>query len=109
MLALTPKAQEKLHAVLDSNGLPNASVRIAAVLGPHGCVHGWKLALEDAPAPQDTVVQAGGVRLLVEPDLAEALEGALIDYREDGLGIGFTIEAPNTPPPMHQHGGGCHH
>lgn len=33
MISVTPKAQEKLKDVLESNGSPEASVRIAAVLG----------------------------------------------------------------------------
>ena len=108
MISVTPKAQGKLKNVLDSNGSPKASVRIAAMLGPHGCVHGWRLAIENLVAPADTIVKAGSVRLLMESDLVEDLDGATIDYREDALGIGFTIEAPNTPPPMHEQGGGCH-
>ncbi len=79
------------------------------VRGPHGCVHGWRLAIEGMKEPEDTVVRAGDVRILVEPDLVEILDGASIDYREDAMGIGFVIEAPNTPPPMHEQGGCCQH
>lgn len=108
MVSVTTRAQDKLREVLDSSGLPDASVRVAVVRGPHGCVHGWKLAvaLEELG---DAVFQAGDVRILVEPELAEILDGASIDYREDAREIGFTIEAPNTPAPMHDHGGGCRH
>ena len=109
MVSVTPRAQEKLKEVLESNGLPEASVRVAVVRGPHGCVHGWRLAIESAEEPPDTVVQAGDVRILLDADLVEILDGASIDYREDDMGIGFTIEAPNTPPPMHEQGGGCYH
>lgn len=109
MVSITPRAQEKLKEVLDSNGSPEASVRVAVVRGPHGCVHGWRLAVEDMADPEDTIVEVGTVRVLVEPELVEILDGASIDYREDAMSIGFTIEAPNTPPPMHEHGGGCHH
>lgn len=109
MVSVTSRAQEKLKEVLVSNGSPEVSVRIAVVRGPHGCVHGWRLAIEKAKAPEDTVVHAGNMRILVEPELMEILAGASIDYREDALGIGFTIEAPNTPPPMHEHDGDCCH
>ncbi|MBI2872550.1 MAG: iron-sulfur cluster assembly accessory protein [Chloroflexi bacterium] len=109
MFSITLTAQEKLKEVLDSRGSPDAPVRVVAVHGPHGCIHGWKLAIEEAGEPQDTVVCAGDVCILVEPELVDILDGASIDYREDSLGIGFVIEVPNAPPPMHQHGGGCHH
>lgn len=109
MVEVTPRAQEKLKEVLDSNGSRGASVRVAVVRGPHGCVHGWTLVIESEQGVEDTVVQAGDVRILVEPDLVEILDGASIDYREDAMGIGFAIDAPNTPPPMHEQGGGCDH
>ncbi len=107
MLSVTPRAQDKLSSVLKSQGLSEASVRIVAVRGPHGCVHGWRLAIDDVTNREDTIVYAGEVRLLVESELADILEGASIDYREDALGIGFAIEAPNAPAPGHH--GGCHH
>lgn len=108
MVSLTPRAQEKLKDVLESSGTPQVAVRIGVVRGPHGCVHGWNLALEKAAGPGDTIVQAGAVRLLVEPELATILGGASIDYREDASGIGFTIDVPGAPPAEHEHDGGCH-
>jgi len=109
MVSVTPRAQEKLREVLDSNGSPNASVRVGVIRGPHGCIHGWQLAVENEASARDTVVRVGAVHIVVQPDLVETLDGASIDYKEDATGIGFTIDAPNSPPPMHEHGGGCHH
>ena len=109
MLTVTPRAQEKLREILESQGCPQAPVRLAVVRGPHGCIHGWELSLEGEEGPDDTVVEAGPVRILVEPDLVEMVRGACIDYREDSTVIGFTIDTPNAPPPGHGHGGGCGH
>ena len=109
MVSVTPKAQEKLKELVDSNGVPEASLKVEVVRGPHGCVHGWRLSLADTAGPEDIEVHSGDTRILVGPELAEILEGASIDYREDAMGIGFTIKAPNTPPPMHEHGGDCQH
>ena len=108
MVSLSSRAQEKLRDVLESSGSPEASVRIGVVRGPHGCVHGWNLAIDQGAGPEDTVVEAGDVRLLVEPELVAILDGASVDYREDAMGIGFTIDVPNTPPPSQAHDGGCH-
>ncbi|MBI4234345.1 MAG: hypothetical protein HY686_07890 [Chloroflexi bacterium] len=109
MLSVTPEARGKLEEVLTARGATSSYVRVGVVRGPHGCIHGWRLALEGMAGPEDTIVQAGDMRLLVESDLVKPLEGATIDYREDAMGIGFVIEAPNTPPPMHEQGGSCHH
>ena len=108
MLSVTPRAQEMIREALKSYGSPTAAVWVAVMRGPHGCVHGWKFAI-DRKDPKNTEIQVEDVRIVVEPDLVSILAGASIDYREDAIGIGFTIEAPNTPPPMHEQGGGCHH
>jgi len=112
VVSVTSRAQEKMKEVLESNGLPDALIRVAVVRGPHGCVHGWQLVIEDSRAPEDSMVEAGDVRIVVEPELGTMLDGASIDYREDTSGIGFIVHAPNTPEHGHGHnhgGGGCQH
>jgi len=83
-------------------------VRVSVVHGPHGCVHGWSLGLEEDQGPGDQMLAFGSVRLLVGDDLAEALDGATIDYRMDESAIGFTIDAPGSQS-NHDHGGCGHH
>ena len=108
MVAVTQRAQTKLRNILDDNGQAEAAVRVCVIRGPHGCVHGWQLAVEPKKNADDMVVTSGGVQLLVQPDLIEALQGANIDYREDDAAIGFTIDAPQAAH-VHEHGGGCCH
>lgn len=109
MVTVSATAQQKLREVLVSQSSQGATVRVGVVRGPHGCIHGWKLSIEQAGSPDDIVFRQGDLRLVADPDLEDALAGASIDYREDALGIGFTINAPNAPPPMHEHGRGCQH
>jgi len=117
MLSVTPRAQERLSEILAERGSPGDSIRIDVVRGPHGCIHGWRLGMEDRENPeaqQDVAVQVEGLRVVMAPDLRASLEGATIDYREDESQIGFSIDAPHTEPPSHEghpagHGGHCHH
>ncbi|MBI2166014.1 MAG: hypothetical protein HYU29_06380 [Chloroflexi bacterium] len=109
MLTVTHEAQEKLKEVLESRGLAEGMVRVDAVRGPHGCVHGWKLALEETTGPEDVVISAGPMRMLAEPELVELLDGASVDYREDATGIGFVIEVPGAGLETHQCQCGHHH
>lgn len=111
MFEITSEAQLKLQEVIGRSGQSDTLVRIAAVRGPHGCIHGWRLALVDEAGPDDKTVQAGDVRVLVDAELTETLEGAVVDYREDASHIGFTIEAPAASMGHgHGHGqGGCAH
>ncbi len=105
MLTLTTEAQAQLTDIIDSTDITDARVRVSVVRGPHGCVHGWSLGLEEEEHPDDLVLTFGTLRLLVEHDLEEALEGATIDYRLDVNAIGFTIDAPGSQ--SNGGGGGC--
>lgn len=94
MISVTLKAQERLAAVINSRGAPEAAVRVAAVGGVPDCIHGWRLAIESRPHPQDTVTRVGALRLVVSPDLVDLLRGACIDYSEDIECLGFSICGP---------------
>jgi iron-sulfur cluster assembly accessory protein len=107
MISVTAEAQRKLEEVLEARGSVAAPIRVGVVRGPHGCVHGWRLGIDESPRSEDIVLTFGPVQLLIEPSLSDTLEGAVIDYREDATGIGFTIDAPNTP--QREHDGGCGH
>ncbi|GMQ84723.1 MAG: iron-sulfur cluster assembly accessory protein [Acidimicrobiia bacterium] len=107
MISLTTEAQEKLASIVGTDNGTESAVRVSVIRGPHGCVHGWNLGIEDEQNPDDTVLEFDGLRLLVEPDLTEALEGAKIDYTENSSAIGFTIDAPNSQGHGGNEHGGC--
>ncbi|MCL1599720.1 MAG: iron-sulfur cluster assembly accessory protein [Actinomycetia bacterium] len=107
MIAITPKAQEKLSQIITSQGT-GAGVRVAVVRGPHGCVHGWSLEIENERRADDRIFTYGEIELMVEPELVEALADAAIDYREDATGIGFRIDVPDAVGSRgHGSQGGC--
>ncbi len=51
----------------------------------------------------DTVVEAGDISVLVDPQSAPYLQGASVDFVDDERGSGFTVDNPNTPAMA----GGC--
>jgi iron-sulfur cluster assembly accessory protein len=107
VITITPEAQEKLNKLIASQNAVSG-VRVSVVRGPHGCVHGWSLALEDERRSDDVVLTYGELELMVEPDLVDALSDAAIDYREDGTGIGFKIDVPGAiGGGNHGRQGGC--
>lgn len=109
MIAITPTAQHKLTEILDAQITPDNHVRVSVVRGPHGCVHGWRLGIEQQPRPDDVTYTIEGLRVVVEPDLTDTLADATIDYREDSAAVGFTIDTPNSPNHQQQQGCGHHH
>lgn len=107
MITITPEAQQKLSDVVESQDTASG-VRVAVVRGPHGCVHGWRLELENSQRSEDLVFTYGALKLMVESELVEELHDATIDYREDGTVIGFEIDVPESGAGgSHGGHGGC--
>ncbi|HEY6908374.1 MAG TPA: iron-sulfur cluster assembly accessory protein [Myxococcales bacterium] len=77
-LTLTPRAAEAVLARASAAELGNWLLRVAVVAG--GC-NGltYDLYFVDAAGPEDTVVQAGPVRVAVDPASAALLDGTVID------------------------------
>jgi iron-sulfur cluster assembly protein len=51
---------------------------------------------EGEPEIDDVVVYDNGVKIVVAGDSVKYLDGAVINYKEDGLMSGFKIENPNA-------------
>ena len=77
-LTLTPKAAEAVVARARAAELTDWLLRVAVVSG--GC-NGltYDLYFVDAPGAEDTVVQAGPVRVAVDRASAPMLDGTVID------------------------------
>ncbi|MBO8127792.1 MAG: hypothetical protein H0Z39_01120 [Peptococcaceae bacterium] len=54
------------------------------------------MALEESKREDDTLVEAGDLRFIIDKDAMRYLSGATVDYRESFLGGGFTIKGPGT-------------
>ncbi|MGE5049803.1 MAG: HesB/IscA family protein [Deltaproteobacteria bacterium] len=77
-LTLTPRAAEAVAARASAAELGSWLLRVAVVAG--GC-NGltYDLYFVDAPGPEDTVVEAGPVRVAVDPASVPLLDGTVID------------------------------
>ncbi len=68
-------------------------------VGCSGFVYGFTF---DEVRDDDTVVEAGDLKVLVDPRSAPHLTGSSVDFVEDQRGSGFTVDNPNAPV-----SGGC--
>jgi iron-sulfur cluster assembly protein len=94
-IAMTPAAIEKVQALLAERSLPDHGLRVfVAGGGCSGMQYG--MALEAKPRDFDHVVDAGGVKLFVDPTSMMYLAGANIDYVDNLMGGGFRIDNPNA-------------
>jgi iron-sulfur cluster assembly accessory protein len=56
----------------------------------------------------DTVVEDGGLKVLIDANSAPHMSGSKVDFVDDHRGSGFTVDNPNAPAPSGDCGsGGC--
>ena len=94
VMSVTPAAAERVKALIDGRGKPTAGFRIG--VRTKGC-SGMSYTLEfaDAQQPMDEVVEAGGIKLLIDPKASLFLIGTEMDYEEEKLKSGFVFRNPN--------------
>ncbi len=92
---LTPTAAAKLGKILQEKNLPDHGLRVfVAGGGCSGLQYG--MAFEGQAREMDTIVDAHGMRVYVDPVSLEYLYGATIDYVDGLMGAGFRIDNPHA-------------
>jgi iron-sulfur cluster assembly protein len=94
VMTVTPAAAERVKALIDKRDKPTVGIRIG--VRSKGC-SGMSYTLEYAEKqePMDEVVEAEGVRLLIDPKASLFLIGTVMDFEEDKLKAGFVFRNPN--------------
>jgi Fe/S biogenesis protein NfuA len=97
MLTFTDTAIQKIVAIMEAQGRLGDGLRLA-IAGRSAGSFRYSLGLveegdEDA---DDVVVDSGQFKVFIDPQSAPLLEGASIDYVDNGMhGSGFKIDNPN--------------
>lgn len=94
VMSVTPLAAEKVKALIDGRGKPTAGIRIG--VRSKGC-SGMSYTLEfaDKQEPMDEVVEAHGIKLLIDAKSSLFVIGTEMDYEEEKLKSGFVFKNPN--------------
>lgn len=94
-LTLTPAAERAFNHLADERGAQFVRVWAGQACG---CGRiGYRMALEEKPpAGEDAVIEAGAIKLVVAPESIPHLNGGTIDYSEEPMQSGFTIQNPNN-------------
>ena len=94
-VALTAKAVEVVKAAMARESMgPDQALRLGVVGG--GC-SGFSYSMSfDAPKPDDTLVEADGLRIVIDPASREYLDGTVLDYVVGLHGSGFKFENPKA-------------
>jgi iron-sulfur cluster assembly accessory protein len=96
MIVLTETATTKVKQLLEAEDQPELSLRVA--VRPGGCSGlSYEMFFDSEKAPDDIEqVYGEGVRVVVDPQSAEYLSGASLDYKDGLQDAGFTINNPNA-------------
>ena len=97
MINVTPAAASKITELLTDENKESAGLRVFVQGGGcSGFQYGLMIDEGEGDATTDAVIEAHGVRLLVDPISARYLRGAEVDFVDNITGGGFTIKNPNA-------------
>ena len=95
LIEVTPRAAEKAIQLARRDGFDEAFLRLRVLAG--GCSgFSYKLSFEGGPAGDDHVVDAHGLRVLVDPRSAPIVTGSTIEFVDAMLGGGFKVRNPQA-------------
>ena len=95
VVSLSNTAAAKLAELTKDETSPEIGLRVYVYSG--GCSgYRYGMMLEDAPTDGDRVLKANGVRVYVDENSVQYLQGSQIDYVDTLMGAGFTVNNPNA-------------
>ncbi len=106
ILSFTPAALDKLVEVMAEQDASDSYLRISASATPQGGVE-YAFGLEDEVGDDDTSIEGGSVKALVDEGSISLIAGSSIDYVEGFQRSGFVISNPNFAGGCACGGGGC--
>ena len=97
-VSVTERAAEKAIALAQREGYSEPILRLRVLAG--GCSgFSYKLSFENERQPDDHIVDAFGLRVLVDPVSAPIVMGSTIEFNDALLGGGFKV---NNPQAVHE-------
>ncbi|ADD29031.1 iron-sulfur cluster insertion protein ErpA [Meiothermus ruber] len=95
VLSITPLAAERAKEILHRYNKPDAAIRVFIKSG--GCSgYQYGMAVDERELEGDTVVEMHGVRLVVDRMSLPLLVGSEVDWVENLMGGGFSVNNPNA-------------
>lgn len=95
MITLTESAAKRVKEMLEEHNEPNLRLRVGVTGG--GCSGlSYGMGFDDQVDEDDAKFEQHGVQILIDSESAPILEGVVIDFVENEMGGGFTIDNPNA-------------
>jgi iron-sulfur cluster assembly protein len=95
MIKISESASDKIKELLSAEGTPNLFLRLGVKAG--GCSgFSYGMGFDDDQKSDDKVMEIQGLKVVVDEESSKYLFGVEIDYKDSGMGGGFTIDNPNA-------------
>jgi len=93
-ISLTSNAATRVRTYLEKRG---SGVGLRLGVRKSGC-NGWAYTIDyaDAVQPDDVVFDDAGVKVIVDPESLELIDGTEIDFVKEGLNEAFKFRNPNV-------------
>ena len=94
-ISISEFGAQRALSILAQSGKENAGVRVFIKSG--GCSgYQYGMAIDDRELEGDTIVVDRGVKLLIDRMSLPLLRGSEVDFVENMMGGGFTVNNPNA-------------
>jgi iron-sulfur cluster assembly protein len=105
MVSITTEAASQLREILERQDKAQIAVRVFVQAAKDNQV-AYGMALDDNQLEDDSIIEAEGIRFVVDADSAPFVDGSEIDFVDNLMGRGFTIQNPHFEP-LQSTGCGC--
>lgn len=94
MITITSEAEQKIRELMQQD---NESVGLRIYVRGGGC-HGYQygMAFESKIAEDDTVIEKGNVKIILDSQSAPLLQGTEVEYLDSVQGSGFSLKNPQA-------------
>lgn len=95
LVTITDNAAEKVKALIEQEGEEDLGLRIS--VRPGGCSgFQYSIYFDDEINADDEVVEAKGVKILIDAMSVPYIVGSEFDYIDGLMGAGFAVNNPNV-------------
>lgn len=94
-LTVTSEAASKIKSLMADKGLAEHALRVF-VSGGGSSGFQYGMAFDNNPQASDHIIEAKGIRLIVDAMSLPFLQGSNIDFVDNVMGGGFRIDNPNA-------------
>jgi iron-sulfur cluster insertion protein len=93
--AVTDRAAARIAEIVADANAGAAALRVAVLAG--GCSgFQYRFELDEAPQPDDLVIEQGTAKVVVDPASLDLLAGSELDYTDELMGSHFAVRNPNA-------------